>query len=317
MIRLVGAEVRKLIRPLAVAATVVAILLCLVWAAIIREAASSNLRAAESGARFTLQNPTSCKGFNLPPGPRCERFKEKERENAITELTSTRLGAAQARAVTSGLGAARLVSGLLGTAVGALVVILLGAMSAGGEWTGRTIIPLVLQDGRRARLLVAKILGVWCAALLIFTAAWAGVGILSPVLMGPLWHLPSDPAVALALPVLLGSVARTAVVLLVYAAIGVASGSLTRTPIGGALAALGGISASLLLARFAPIAPFTFAVWVADWLRPEAGFAQFVVIDLWPRAQTQLAPIAALGALLATGGALAALATVTFSRTDV
>lgn len=317
MIRLVGAEIRKLVRPLAVMAAVVAILLCLVWTAIVREAASQNLQAAESGVRYALQNPTPCKGFNLPPGPRCDRAKERERENAIAWLRSTRLGAAQARAVSSGFGAARLVSGLLGTAIGALVVILLGATSAGGEWTGRTIVPLVLQDGRRTRLLVAKIVGVWCVALIIFAAAWVGVGTLAPLFMGPLWPLPGDPAAASALPVLLGSVARTAVVLLVYAAIGVASGTLTRTPIGGVLAASGGILASLLLVRFEPLAPFTFATWIADWLQPEAGFAGFVVIDVWPRGETHLAPIAALGPLLATGGGLTAVAAVVFSRADV
>lgn len=314
--RLLFAEIRKLFRPLTAVAATVLILLSAGWAAVLRESASQNVAAAESGYRWLVEHPTPRRrGFGVAPGPECERLQREELKRAEEWLSGVRASAARVRHAQEGIGAGILAAGLAASAPGAIVVVLLGAATAGGEWKNRTVVYLLLQEPRRHRVVLAKLIATWTAGLALLLLTWLGLAT-AALLLRSIWPLPEAARAGLGSPVL--QVGRAAIVLLAFASIGVAAGTAARGAIGGVLAGVGAVTASLILSAIEATHPFSFASWVAAWMGFHAVAQSFEIHYLWTRAPTAgMTAWQGFSALAASGLCLAAAAVLVFRRAEV
>lgn len=315
--RLLLAEVGKLFRPLTAAAALVLILVSIGWATVVRESASQNLGAAESGYRWLLEHPTPCgAGFGVPPGPKCERLQREERQRAEEYLTGVRTSAARVRQAQEGIGAGILAAGMAASVPGALVAIVLGAATAGGEWRSRTIVYLLLQEPRRHRVLLSKVVATWMAGLALLLATWLGLAAAS-LLLRSIWPLPEPAHTDLASPLLWAG--RATVVLLAFASIGVAAGTLTRSATAGTLAGIGALSASLVLSDIEATRSFSFAQWVAAWMGFRLPAASFEIFYLWtsPTEVPGMTAWQGFSALIATILCVGVPAALVFRRAEI
>jgi ABC-type transport system involved in multi-copper enzyme maturation permease subunit len=314
-VRLLVAELRKMLRPLTALAAIALILLSVIWAAAMREAAYRNLSAAKSGYRWLLEHPTPCrKGWGVDPGPECERLRREEREQAKEWLGGVRAAAARVRHAHEGIGAGIFAAGMVASAPGALIVTLLAAAAAGGEWSGRTVIYLLLQQPRRHRVVLAKLVAGWVTGLALLLLTWLALSLGSLVLRS-IWPLPALPPAGSPSPFLQAS--RAAVVILAFAAIGTLAGIAARSAIGGAAAALGALAASLMLAYVRATQGFTFARWVGEWMGFHPGPLNFEVYYVWTQFLPTMSRLGSLLALLATVLLLTSAAVAVFQRTEV
>jgi ABC-type transport system involved in multi-copper enzyme maturation permease subunit len=65
---------------------------------------------------------------------------------------------------------------------GALLILLLAAGHVGGEWNDRTIKVLLCQEGRRWRVLAAKLVSLWFVAIATLILDWVALAAISPIL---------------------------------------------------------------------------------------------------------------------------------------
>lgn len=70
---------------------------------------------------------------------------------------------AQVAAQLNPLAAGAEAAGLMASLPGALALALLAGAHIGGEWSGRTMKNLLTQEGRRWRVLAAKLVSLWLA----------------------------------------------------------------------------------------------------------------------------------------------------------
>jgi ABC-type transport system involved in multi-copper enzyme maturation permease subunit len=312
-VRLLVAELRKMLRPLTGLAALALILLSVIWAAAMREAAYQNLSAAESGYRWLLEHPTPCRGLGVDPGPECERLQREERERTEEWLGGVRAAAARVRHAHEGIGAGVFAAGMVASAPGALIVTLLAAAAAGGEWSRRTVVYLLLQQPRRHRVVLAKLAAAWVTGLALLLLTWLALSLGSLVLRS-IWPLPALPPAGSPSPFL--QAGRAAVVILAFASIGTLAGIATRSAIGGAAAGLGALAASLMLANLGAARSFTFARWVEEWMGFRAGPWNFEVYYVWTQFLPAMSRLGSLLALLATVLVLTTAAVAVFQRTE-
>ncbi|MGH9124387.1 MAG: hypothetical protein ACRDZ8_06630 [Acidimicrobiales bacterium] len=322
--RLLRAELVKLNRPLTwcVAAAAVLASLALAWQG------AKNASVAAHPVPATATRPPTCADLALPPGPLCtqaiavqEQIDAYHRQVAATE-PSTRHNArpTDALPVEQPLGAGKVAAGFLASLGGALLVFLLAAGHVASEWDHHTLKSLLCQEGRRDRVLAAKLASVWIAGVAVLVADWAVLAAAS-FLWRAAYPLPG-PGLSWAggWSAVAADAARAPLVIAVFAVVGVASAVLLRNALAAVAMAGGFVLASLTAAgNVAAIAPWTLAYWVSGWMQYRSH--GFVVYHFWvdgypagAHSPSVLAGTLGLAALIVLGAAVSAVA---FRAADV
>ena len=286
MTGMLGAELRKLRRPLwwASALAVVGFCLLLAWGATV------NAAGGLSGPKL----PIECVGSTTSE---CAARVAAARQLALTDAADL---AALLRPGRVGTVAA----GMLASMPGVLVVALLAGGHVGAEWSGRTIRSLLTHERRRWRVLLVKWVSLWLAAVGCMLACWAALAAAGPVLSA-VAHLPGND-----LPwwdgtgATLVQLGRAAAVLAVFAAVAVAAATVTRNVVGTIAATIGLVAVTLMVGASATLRPWTPASSVQAWM----GFGAhggYLPTSYWSRF---LDDGAALGTARAVLGLLASAA---------
>ena len=312
--RILAAELRKLRRPLTVWSLLAVIVLIGLFAWGSSKSASDQLRFA----RVIEPGVPTCDELGLQPGPECDRrlaqIRKDGRRAAAEQLADVRASAE----VLSPLGAGRLAAGMMASLMGAVVMLLLSGGHVGQEWSGRTLKQILVQEGRRWRILAAKLGSLWILGMSLIVAAWIALAAIVPILNAayPL-HVHVDPGSALAGS--LGDIARASLVVAAFAALGLLTAAITRNTLGAFFLGFAFVLASLIIAGFPRVARFTLAYWVAGWMRFGQRLAS-VQTHIWRDDFYPLGfphPSVGLTGLVAFGAACALLAWLRFSSSDV
>lgn len=308
--RLLGAELRKLARPLSWGVAGAAVLFCVLLAV----GGAHNAALATHAPAGHL--PT-CAGLRLT-GSRCARAMSAERAR-LRQFTAQ---PAQVTGQLSPLAAGAEAAGLMASLPGALALALLAGAHIGGEWSGRTLKNVLTQHGRRWQVLAAKLASLWLAGVAMMAVCWAALAAAGPALTR-LDHLPAaHQTAAQALSLAASQAARALLVLAVFAAIGLLAAVLTRGTIGTTAAAAGAVICLLVLATLPAVARWTPATWVQAWMGFPAGQASVTALptNFWSRfigATGQPGHLAGLAGLAGLLAACALAAVVVFGRSDV
>ncbi len=301
--RLVRAELRKLRRPLSWGVAGAAVLFCVLLAT-----------GGAHNATLEGQSPAghipSCAELGIPAGPRCVQVRASERARLNQANSEPARVAAQLNPLAAGAEAA----GLMASLPGALALALLAGAHVGGEWSGRTMKNLLTQQGRRWRVLAAKLVSLWLAGVGLIGACWIALAIAGPVL-AHLDHLPAaHQSAAHALGLAGSQIARALLVLALFAVIGLLAAVVTRSTIGTTAAAAGSVIAILIAASLPAAGRWTPATWVQGWMGFPAGQASITSLpaNFWSRfinangtAPSHLAGLLGLAGVLAVCSALA------------
>jgi hypothetical protein len=182
--RLLHAELIKLARPLTWGVAAAAALFCVLLAV-----GGAHNAALEGGAPAV--HIPSCAELGIPAGPRCARAEALQRARVNQASAEPAQVAAQLNPLAAGAEAA----GLMASLPGALALALLAGAHIGGEWSGRTMKNLLAQQGRRWRVLAAKLVSLWLAGIGLIAVCWVALAATGPVLVR-VDHLPAprEPA---------------------------------------------------------------------------------------------------------------------------
>ena len=219
---------------------------------------------------------------------------------------------------TSPTGVGRVAAGLMASLPGLFALLVMGGGHVAGEWSGRTLKSVLLQDGRRWRWLAGKIASLWVVGVAIELALWVVLALWTFALRHwwpPAAQLGWGQGLRAALP----DVARSLLVLALFAALATLAAVLTRSMLGTVLAGTFVLGGSMALSNIA----FTRELpsyWVTGWMRfhPAALGPPFALWnDKFPPGVPY--PGATVGVLGVTGLLVAcvAIAGVCFARSDV
>lgn len=320
--RLLRAEFTKLLRPLTlwIAVAGVAVSVLFAWQGVKNASANS---ANRPGA---APPPLSCHDFGLAPGPLCEQAIAVQqqitalREQQAKGKPESRHSRQQSDAlpVEHPLGAGKLPAGFMASLPGALLILLLAGGHVGNEWNGKTIKCLLCQEGRRWRILAAKVVTLWSAGLALLAVDWAVLAALSP-----LWKATyplSDPGLSWsgAWTAMAADVARAPLVIAVFAVLGVVAAVIVRNGLGAFVLGAAALVASLMAAGFSAASPWTLTWWVSGWMRFHSR--GFVVYHFWLDAFPSGGHPAYVTGILGLVGAIVVMATAAFAvfqRADI
>lgn len=332
--RLVRAELRKAMRPLvaAVAVGLVAAAAIFAWQQqvtanqlvdyIDSPAATAQGIAQSAGAP---QIPT-CDQLGLSPGPQCDLVIKRARDayNAMVHDLLSRADVDRATVRTAAmqqnpLGAGQMAAWLMASVLGAVAIFIIAAGHVGGEWSGGTMATVVVQDGRRWRLVAAKLVSMLVIAEALLLATWAALALLAFPFQAayplPAAHQVSwSDAASAAVPVL----ARSVLVTASFTVIGVLAAVITRNVLGTLLLATGGLLAWMAFVLVPPLSVASIGYWVTGWM----GFTNdgFSWGQLWSGVPPGVAePTTALGltGLVALVVAGVLVSTLRFRRLDI
>ena len=308
--RLLHAELRKLLRPLSLGVAGAAALFCVLLA-------TGGAHNATAEAAAPVGHLPSCAELGISPGPRCARAMAREQARVNQVNAQPAQVAAQLNPLAAGAEAA----GLMASLPGALALALLAGAHIGGEWSGRTMKNLLTQQGRRWRVLAAKLASLWLAGVGLIAVCWLALAAAGPVLAHadhlPASHESAGHAISLA-----GSqVARALLVLAAFAAIGLLAAVLTRGTIGTTATAAGVVIAMLIAASLPGTGRRTPATWVQEWMGFPVGQASITSLpaNFWSRFISSTGPghLPGLIGLIAVLAVCSALAAAVFRRVDI
>jgi ABC-type transport system involved in multi-copper enzyme maturation permease subunit len=320
---LLRAEFTKLRRPLTfcVALVAVAASLLLAWQGVMN-AAKNDPPSATSSSKPT------CRDFALPPGPLCDQaVAVQEQINAyqqqrLESLPSTRHNRRQTDAspVEHPLGAGKVALGFMASLPGALLILVLAAGHVGSEWNDRTIKVLLCQEGRRWRVLGAKLVSLWVVAIAILILDWAALAAVSPILRAAYPLAAPGLSWSSAWTSVAADAARAPLVIAVFALLGLTASVIVRNALGAFALASSVLIASLAAAgNFAALAPWTLAYWVSGWMRFRSH--GYVIYHFWVDGfPASVHPPGALSGFIGLLGVVAAAALTAFAvfqHTDV
>jgi hypothetical protein len=322
-VRLLGAELRGLARPLtAWVAVALVVLACLAASAGARAAlgvaATGSVPAGRGDLEGMVQPPDECAEYGLPEGDACQRAIAAARAAMRDGRPEAEAARALAARLHDPVAAGWLAAGQLGSLPGAAALLVLAASSVGGELRRRTLGPLVARAGRRLPILAAKAVSLWLAGAGLLVASWAALALLTVGLRlaaeGAPPPLPAGDALALAG----GRVARALLVMAGFAVVWVLAGVVARSGPGTIALGAAGLGAALLgLAagpRFAGLNP-------AGWIAAAMGVgARVTVIDhVWVAVPPGDRPgtVAGLLGLAGLGAAAWCLAAHRFRRAPI
>ena len=301
--RLLVAELAKLVRPVTFGVAGAAAVFCVLLAA----GGAHNAEVNTQGAPALVP---SCADLQAAPGPSCARAQARVRARLRQIDAGPRQVAGQLTPAAAGAEAAGLVASL----PGALAMALLSGAHVGGEWSGRTMKSLLTQHGRRWQVLAAKLASLWLAGVGLMAACWAALAVAGPVL-ARLNHLPDPRQTAGQGLGLAGSqAARALLVLAAFAVIGLLAAVITRGTIGTTATRAGVVIAMLAVASLPAAGRWTPATWVQGWMGFPAGLASITALptNFWSRfigaggaPPTHLYGLTGLAALIIAGFAVA------------
>ena len=309
--RLIGAELIKLGRPLTWGVAAAAAVFCVLLAV-----GGAHNAALEGGT--PAGHLPSCAELGIPAGQQCTRAKARERARVAQVSAQPAQVAAQLNPLAAGAEAA----GLMASLPGALALALLAGAHVGGEWSGRTMKNLLTQQGHRWRVLAAKLVSLWLAGVGLIAVCWLALAAAGPVLVH-IDHLPAaHESVAHALSLAGSQAARALLVLAAFAAIGLLAAVATRGTIGTTAATAVAIIAMLIAASLPGTGRWTPATWVQEWMGFPAGQASITSLptNFWSRFISAGATPGQLAGLLGLAGLLAvcwAAAVALFRRQDI
>jgi ABC-2 family transporter protein len=272
--RLLHAELIKLARPLTWGVAAAAALFCVLLAV-----GGAHNAALEGGA--PAGHIPSCAELGIPAGPRCARAEALERARVNQASAEPAQVAAQLNPLAAGAEAA----GLMASLPGALALALLAGAHIGGEWSGRTMKNLLAQQGRRWRVLAAKLVSLWLAGIGLIAVCWVALAAAGPVLVR-VDHLPAThESAAHALSLAGSQAARGLLVLAAFAGIGLLAAVATRGTIGTTAATAGAVIAMLIATSLPALGRWTPATWVQAWMGFPAGQASVTSLptNFWSR----------------------------------
>jgi ABC-type transport system involved in multi-copper enzyme maturation permease subunit len=309
--RLLGAELIKLGRPLTWGVAAAAAVFCVLLAV------GGAHNAALEGAAPVGHLP-SCAELGIPAGPQCTRARAREHARVAQVGAQPAQVAAQLNPLAAGAEAA----GLMASLPGALALALLAGAHVGGEWSGRTMKNLLTQQGHRWRVLAAKLVSLWLAGVGLVAVSWLALAAAGPVLVR-IDHLPaSHQSAAHALGLAGSQAARALLVLAAFAAIGLLAAVATRGTIGTTAATAVAIIAMLIASSLPGTGRWTPATWVQEWMGFPAGQASITSLptNFWSRFISAGATPGQMAGLLGLVGLLAvcwAAAVALFRRQDI
>jgi ABC-type transport system involved in multi-copper enzyme maturation permease subunit len=315
------AELTKLRRPLTWAILVVAVLTSLAFA-------WQGARNASAGGRPSTVAPVTCASLGLPPGSLCQRAVAVEgqiqtyRERRARSRPESRHNArpSDARPVENPLAAGKLAAGFMASLPGALLILLLAAGHVAGEWNGRTIKVVLCQEGRRWRVLAAKLVSLWVVAMAIFVADWVALAAASPILKSAYPLGGGGMSWSAAWSAVAADAARAPLVMAVFCLLGVAAAVVVRNALGAFVAGAGIVVASVAAAgNFAAVAPWTLAYWVSGWMqfRSHGYVIYHFWVDGFPGSVAAPGALAGFAGLAALILGLGAIAVVIFRRAEI
>ena len=272
--RLLVAELAKLVRPVTFGVAGAAAVFCVLLAA-------GGAHNAEVNTQGAPAHVPSCAALQAAPGPSCARAQARVRARLRQIDAGPRQVAGQLTPAAAGAEAAGLVASL----PGALAMALLSGAHVGGEWSGRTMKSLLTQHGRRWQVLAAKLACLWLAGVGLMAACWAALAVAGPVL-ARLNHLPDPRQTAGQGLGLAGSqAARALLVLAAFAVIGLLAAVITRGTIGTTATMAGVVIAMLAVASLPAAGRWTPATWVQGWMGFPAGLASITALptNFWSR----------------------------------
>lgn len=285
MIRAVRAELRKLLGPVLLCVTIVVMLFSVFFGVMSHETANMQLQTARDQLDWLTTDPPSPEEMGMTPGPEYEESLAQQMIDTEGFLREVEENVALARATQSPLGAGGLAAGLMSSALGIFALLILAGFHVAGEWSRNSIKEVLVQNSRRAQLVVAKLVSLWIAGLWLLVASWVAFvlwGLVSQHVY-PIAVASSPEAVGWSLALL----SRAPLVILAVAALGVLAGVLVRSPIGALSAsALTVVGAALVGGSVQVLTKYSPAVWIADWMGFESR--QYVVYFLWLRKVRQV-----------------------------
>ena len=272
--RLVVAELGKLVRPLSFGVAGAAAVFCVLLAA-------GGAHNAEISAQGAPARVPSCAALQAPAGPSCARAQAAAR----ARLQRVGAGPSQVAGQLTPAAAGAEAAGLLASLPGTLAMALLAGAHVGGEWSGRTMKSLLTQHGRRWQVLAAKLVSLWLAGAGLMAVCWAALAMAGPVLTR-LNHLP-DPhqTIGQGLSLAGSQAARALLVLAAFAVIGLLAAVITRGTIGTTATVAGAVIAMLAVASLPAAGRWTPATWVQGWMGFPAGLASVTALptNFWSR----------------------------------
>jgi ABC-2 family transporter protein len=265
-VRLIRAELLKLRRPLVlwtfVAVTVVVVFYA--WSTV--SSADDTYASVRRGDQQTFATPTRCDEIGMPEGDPCqEELRRLVVQANVKGEADLERSLATARALQHPLQVGGFVAGLLAALPGAVALSLLAAGHIGHEWSSRTIKEVLVHEGRRSRILWAKLCSLWLAGIGLMAVQIAVLAALAPAFRSSdLWRDSGVPLV------------RTVLVLAAFASVGVACAVLARSPLGSFALACGLLFVSLVAGGLSGTARGTLTYWVSGWMGPTP-------LTLWAR----------------------------------
>jgi ABC-type transport system involved in multi-copper enzyme maturation permease subunit len=275
--RLLRAELRKLRRPLVVWTALALLGFCclLAWA-------GASSAATEYRTGPAIGYPSHCAEIGVPEGPECERQLAEIRAEAARFQEEARGAMREVKGLYHPVGVGRLAAGLLASFPGAVAIFLLAAGHVGQEWSGHTIKTVLTQDGRRWRLLAAKLASLWLLGVALLAFVWAGLAAFTPVLSA--FHelpLPA-PSLVQAWDLAGEQAARAVLVLAAFATVGTLAAVVTRNTLGAFFLAFAFLVVSFILFNFASLTRGTITYWVSGWMEFRPQTYALVPWHLWP-----------------------------------
>lgn len=288
--RLLGAEMRKLNRPLMWALLLFAGGFCLMLAI-----------GAANNARLDMRHAVEGGGALAVPN----------RLAAATVADQLSPGAAGAEAV-----------GMMASMPGAFLAAMLVGGHVGGEWTGRTLKNVVAHNGYRARVLGAKVVSTWLALVAVVAVCWAVLAASGPLIcrVDGLPH--ATEAFSTGLAHSGTQFARALLVLGFFAALGLAAAVITRGTLGTIAGSIAAVVALLALGTLPGMGKWTPATWVEAWMGFTSGDRAVTTLpdNFWSRFTSSGAVpghLFGLAGMVGTVVVLAAVAWQVFRRADV
>jgi ABC-type transport system involved in multi-copper enzyme maturation permease subunit len=269
--RLLQAELLKFRRPLLpwVVVAIVGFMALTAWGQVHDAATQYQFSQQQPDQGVMIGQPT-CTDLGLPEGQQCEAAKQAAKQQQLAEMRqsmqeSLAQSALQGRRMQHPLAIGALVAGMLASVPGALVLLLLAAGHVGNEWSGHTIKQVLTQEGRRWRVLTAKLASLWLVAAGLLLLTWTALALLSFVFrtykVGGS-AMSTQAAWRLAGPL----VGRSLLVLAAFVVIGVLASLVTRNTLGGVFLGFAFVIGSLVLGNLAFMTRGTLSYWVAGWM---------------------------------------------------
>ncbi len=219
---------------------------------------------------------------------------------------------------TSPTGIGRVAAGLVASIPGLVAILILAGGHVAGEWSGRTLKSLLLQDGRRWRWVSGKIASLWLAGVGIELVLWGALALWT-VALRRWWPSPGHLGLARGLELALPDVGRSLVVLAVFAALGTLAAILTHSMLGTLLGGMFVIGGSIAMSNIA----FTRELpsyWLVGWMRfraPGTGVSYALWNDKFPPGVPYPSLAVGIAGMVALFALCVIVSGMVFSRSDV